>query len=164
LTAHRTIFARLRGALKASLARWEPDEKANVAVEFSFIAPILVFVGVATFDYGAGVYRQMQVQEAAQLGAQYAVVHGFDSSAISDTVVNSTSYSSIAATPAPTSFCGCVSSGAVVETTCGNTCADGHLAGTYVTVHSAATYSTTLPYPSIPSSFALAGQATMRLQ
>ena len=128
------------------------------------MAPILVFLSIGVIDFGAGTYRQMQVQEAAQLGAQYAVIHGFDASAISDQVATSTAFSTVTATPAPTSYCGCVASGAVQTATCGSQCANGVAAGSYVTVRTAAQYSTTLAYPSIPRAFSLSGQATVRLQ
>jgi Flp pilus assembly protein TadG len=152
---------------RASLRRFffEPNDGARgvAAIELGLIAPILALMLVASFDVGMGIYRGMQVQTAAQAGAQYAVAHGFSTS-IANVVTGATSYSGISASPAPSRFCGCPSSSSVTAATCSSTCSNGSVAGTYVTVSSQATYSTILPYPIVPNSYALSSQSTVRIQ
>lgn len=148
------------GKLIAGLAR---SVGGGVAVEFSLLTPIVVYGAIAVIDYMGGAYRQMQVQEAAQVGAQYAVIHGFDADAVSQAVLGATTYS-VAANPAPETFCACLSARTLSRTTCGSTCSDGRAAGSYVSAYSSATYTTALSYPSIPTSFALHGQATVRIK
>jgi hypothetical protein len=128
------------------------------------LAPILVVMGVCTVDLGAGIYRKMQVQNAAQAGAQYAVAHGFSASSISAAVTNATTLSGVSANPAPSQACGCPTTSGVTSATCNTTCPDGSVTGTYVTVGSQATYNTILAYPLIPNSFAFAAQAMVRIQ
>ena len=133
------------------------------ATELAMLAPLLVFMSVATFDLGLCGYREMQVQSAAQAGAQYAILHGFDST-IAGVVQNATSYSAIAASPAPAQYCGCASGNTVSVAACQSACPNGSTAGTFVSVSSAATYNTVLSYPMIPSAFALQATATVRIR
>jgi Flp pilus assembly protein TadG len=134
------------------------------AVEFAFILPITVYLFIGVVDYGVGLYRKMEVKQAAQVGAEYAVINGFDASAISQAVTSATVFPGISASPAPSTFCGCASTTGVVQATCGSTCSDGKSAGTYLTVSASGQYSTVLPYPLVPNAFPLNGKATVRMQ
>src|SRR5215510_13370220 len=73
--------------------------RGAVAVEFGLVATILVALTVCTADLGLGFYRYMQVQNAAQAGAQYAILRGYSSTAISSAVTNATTFSGISANP-----------------------------------------------------------------
>jgi hypothetical protein len=106
----------------------------------------------------------MQVQNAAQMGAQYAAVRGFDAAAISNVVTNATSYAGIAASPAPNQFCGCPSNTGVAVISCSSTCSGGASPGTYVSVSAQASYTPILPYPGVPATFTLTAQPTVRIQ
>jgi Flp pilus assembly protein TadG len=138
--------------------------KGVAAVEFAFLAPLLVVMIIAMFDLASGVFRKMQVEAAAQAGAQYAIAHGFNSSAITNAVTNATNFSSIAASPAPIEYSGCPTNTGVQSIVCNLTCSDGSTPGTYVSVSSLYTYITMFPYPMIPNQFVLASQATVRIQ
>ena len=70
-------------------------------------APVLTLMMVSVIDIGMGVHRKMQVEDAAQVGAQYAMRNGFDANAISNAVIKATNFSAIVASPAPVQFCGC---------------------------------------------------------
>lgn len=157
----RSIALRMSGARGRFRRGFARADDGNSAVEFAFILPIAAYVFFGAVDYGVGIYRQMQAKQAAQVGAEYAVIHGFDSGAISQVVVNATT--GVSASPAPTSFCGCASNSGVVQAVCGTTCSNGAAAGNYVTVSASGRYSTALPYPYIANSFSLNGKATVRL-
>ena len=135
----------------------------GAAVEFSVAAPVLAIIFVPLIDIGMAVYQQMQVQDAAQAGAQYAMVHGWNSGAI-ETAVTSATGLSVNAAPAPSKTCGCPDSSSISPAACGSTCADGRAAGTYVTVGAQATYTPLLPYPTLGNSVTLSAQATARIQ
>jgi Flp pilus assembly protein TadG len=137
--------------------------EGGAAVEFSVAAPILAIIFVPLIDLGMGIYQQMQVQDAAQAGAQYAMAHGWNSSAIQSAVTSATGLT-ISASPAPSKSCGCPDGSSVSAAACGSTCADGLTAGTYVTVGAQATYVPLLPYPTMGSSVTLSAQATARIQ
>ena len=133
------------------------------ALEFALVVPFLLLMIVGIVDIGMGIYRKMQVQNAAQAGAQYAISHGYSPS-IADVVTNATTFPGIAATPAPGQFCGCPSNSGVATATCGSICVAGSTAGTYVVVSAMGTYNTIMSYPAIPGSFEMTAQATVRVQ
>lgn len=154
---------RLRRAL-ASFAAGKDAASGTAAIEFAIIGSVLVTLLLVGVDLGMAFYSDMQVQTSAQSGAEYAAVHGFNATSISSAVTNATSASGIAASPAPSQFCGCVSSSAVADATCGSVCPDGMTAGTYVTVTATRSYSTLIPYPSLPASFTQVATSTVRIQ
>jgi Flp pilus assembly protein TadG len=138
---------------------------AGVAsVELAIIAPVLVAALICTIDLGLGIRRSMQVEAAAQAGAEYAVVRGFSAAGVTGAVASATSLGGVQATPAPVQFCSCASAGGLVSTACGQPCPDGTSPGTYVTVSAQANYNTLLPYPMFPNTFVFAAQSTVRTQ
>lgn len=147
-----------------SLRRFIDHRKGAAAIEFAVVAAMLLLLMVGAADYGMGFYRKMQVQNAAQAGAQYAMLRGFSPSSIMAAVTNATSFSEVTATPAPSQFCGCPTSIGVAIAACDSTCAGGLVAGTYVTVSAQGTYNTLLSYPLIPDSFTFASNSTVRIR
>jgi TadE-like protein len=133
-------------------------------VEFAIIAPTLILMLVGTADIGLGIYRKMQVQNAAQFGTQYAVVHGYDSTTIANAVMNATSFPGLIVTPAPYQFCGCATTSGIESEDCSSPCPDGSSPGVYTSVSTQGTYTTMLPYPRIPNSYTFTTQATVRIQ
>src|SRR5438094_644587 len=111
----------------ASLMR---AERGNVAIEFALATPILLGLLVPVADVGIAFSQQLQVQQAAQAGAQYAVLHGFNSSAISNAVTAATALPSVSASPAPTQSCGCPTGTTISTAACSSACANGETAGT----------------------------------
>jgi len=134
------------------------------AIEFAILGAVLCLIVVAVADLGLGFYSYMQVQTSAQSGAQYAAVHGFNSTSISSAVTNATSTTGITASPAPTQFCGCVSGSTVATATCGSTCSDGMTAGTYVSASAVRDYSTLISYPGFPATYHQTATSTVRIQ
>jgi Flp pilus assembly protein TadG len=135
------------------------------AVEFAVIAPLLTAMLIFVTDLGLGFYRKMQVENAAQAGAQYAAVNGFSTSGVSSAVLAATNFSAISASPAPTQFCGCpTSTGVTAAASCSSACSGGSAPGTYVTVSAQASYSTVFNYPGMASSYNFTAQATVRVQ
>ena len=118
------------------LRKFAKADSGIAAIEFAILGSVLCLMVVAVGDLGLGFYSYMQVQTSAQAGAQYAMVHGFNSTSISNAVTSATSVSGITASPAPQQFCGCVSGATVTTATCGDVCADGMSAGTYVSASS----------------------------
>jgi hypothetical protein len=134
------------------------------AIEFAIVAPVIILMAIFVIDLGMGFYRKMQVESAAQAGAQYAMVHGSDTSSITTAVVSATSFSGITASPTPSQFCGCATSTGIISAACDIPCPSGSAPGTYITVFAQGTYATLLPYPGIPASFNLTAQSAVRIQ
>jgi Flp pilus assembly protein TadG len=153
-----------RSMFRRFSSRAAGDTSGVAAIEFGIIVPILVLMTVATVDLGMGFYRKMQVEGAAQAGAEWAIRHGFNISSISNAVTSATSAPGISVSPAPIQFCGCASGSGITTATCGNTCSGGVQAGTYTTVSAQMTYNPILPYGFLPSTYNLSSQSTVRLQ
>jgi Flp pilus assembly protein TadG len=134
---------------------------ANAAIEMALLAPVLVFMIVGMADYAAATYRRMQVQHAAQAGADFAMRNTFDTAQIGNAVANAAG-TGITATPAPVETCGCASESTVTVAICGSACASGFIAGTYINVSAQGSYTTILPYPGVPNSFTFTATAMSR--
>jgi Flp pilus assembly protein TadG len=153
----------LAQARRLALASLDNDEGLS-GIEFAIIAPVLILSFIATADFGLAIYAKMQVENAAQAGTEYASRNGYTSSSISSAVTSATNLSGLAASPAPTEFCGCPSTSGVTTATCGTNCASGAFAGTYVSASAQATYSTIISYPGIPTSYTFNSTSTVRIK
>ncbi len=148
--------------------RFASDRSGAGAIEFAFLAPLLILMAMLTIDLGLGGYRQMQVQNAAQAGATYALYNysynTYSNQNIMTAVTSATSSSGISASPSPAQYCGCPGDDGLTTATCGTTCSNGQAAGTYVSVYATTTYHTLVSYPGVPDSFVFNAQATVRVQ
>ena len=134
------------------------------AVEFALLVPVLLAVVIPVVDLGMGFYQKMQVEDAAQAGAQYALAHGFNTAAIQNAVTSTTSLPSITATPAPAQSCGCPAGTSITAASCGSTCSNGLQAGTYVTVNATAVYHPLITYAALGTSVTLTAQSLVRIK
>jgi Flp pilus assembly protein TadG len=158
------MFATSMRIVPRLLRRGATASDGAAAIEFAIIAPLLILMLIGTVDLGIGTYQSMQVQNAAQAGAEYAMARGFNASAISSAVTNATGLQGIAVSPTPSQFCGCPSETGITTAVCSSVCPSGAMAGTYITVSAQLTYTTLLPYPLLPSSYTFVGQSTVRTQ
>src|SRR6266851_5334293 len=97
-------------------------ERGNTAIEFALATPILIGLLVPVADLGIAFAQQLQVQQAAQAGAQYALLHGWNSTAISNAVTAATNLPSVSAAPAPSQSCGCPTGTTITTGPCGTVC------------------------------------------
>jgi Flp pilus assembly protein TadG len=134
------------------------------AIEFAFVSILLVTLLLVVTDFGLAANRKMQVQSAAQAGAQYAMARGYKPGSIESAVKNSTSYAGIDANPAPVQFCGCPLGTGVQAATCGAPCAGGSTAGTYVTVSATGNYQPILPNYFMPDNLTFNSASTARIK
>jgi Flp pilus assembly protein TadG len=145
------------------------DNRGTPAIEFGLIAPVLMVLLLGVVDFGMAFWDQLQVNAAVQAGASYAVNSGFNATDIANAVTNG-GPSTLAATPAPTQFCGCPSATGGVTTasgtppTCTGTCASGGSPGIYVTVNADLSYTSIFPWPGLSRPTALISSTTVRLQ
>jgi Flp pilus assembly protein TadG len=139
-------------------------------VEFTVFAPILLSIAIYTMDFGLLMFSKMEVQNAAQAGAQYAIVNnGYDSSAISSAVTNATKFTAV--TPTSSQFCGCPSATRVTfcSASC-DTCNTGtcslSVQGHYVTVTATptTTYTPLIRFGLVASSYDISATSTVRIR
>ena len=159
----RYLFQRGRSLIRFFTHAVE-DTKGVAALEFGFMIPLFGLMLVSVTDIGLSVYRKMQVEGAAQAGAQYAMLRGFDSSSVSAAVTSASNAAGITATPVPTKFCGCSTPSSVNTVACGTTCPGGAMAGTYTTVSAQASFTTLFNYQLVPATYIHSAQSTVRLQ
>jgi len=139
------------------------ERSGAAAVELALALPFLAAVLLPMVDIGMAAYQQMAVDDAAQAGAAYALVHGWNSSAIQAAVASASDIAGISASPAPSQFCGCPSGSAVATASCGSNCANGQAAGTYVTVSARRSFTPLVPYSGFGASTVLSASSTVRL-
>ena len=135
------------------------------SIEFAVIAPVLTLLLIGVFDFGRGLWYQMQVATAAQAGAVYAASLGWDATAAAiETAITSATNIGVSASPAPAWVCGCPNAAAgIVSTQCGTACPDGSSPPHYVIVGAKIAYSPLLHYPAIPASLNLSYTSYARL-
>jgi hypothetical protein len=144
--------------------------RGGAIIEFALVLPFLVLLTVGLFDLGFALYQEMQVEAAAEAGAQYAARNGWNPAAIGAAVAGATGTSGISATPAPSRVCGCpdvtplpVADWVVDHCSPAVTCPSGNVPGVYVSVSAQLQYQTVLPYPGLPDMLTLSGQAYRRI-
>ena len=161
----------------------EEGTAGSVLVEATLIAPILVVMSVYVMDFGFVFYNKMEMQNAAQAGAQWAIGNRtYNCSYIAAAAQNATQISGVTVTSYE--FCGCSinSSGnpSVSDpnlTTCtsaactvapNSTCNSTGVAGNYVTVKAAPTntYHSFVPpiYGLMSSTPNISATTTVRIQ
>lgn len=145
------------------LRAFRHDVSGVAAIEFALIATMLPLLLICTLDLGLGFFRKMQVQYAAQAGAQYAMLHGFNPNSISNAVLSAANSAPVSVTPAPSSFCGCATATAISTISCSSKCGTS-AAATYVSVSAQSTYTPFFHYPLLPKSFTFAAQSQVRIQ
>jgi Flp pilus assembly protein TadG len=183
-TALRQAFQRLMFG--------EEGTSGAALVEATIFVPILVVMMVYTADFGLIFYNEMEVQNAAQAGAQWAIANRvYNCSSIQTAAQNATA---VSATVSSSQFCGCSedSSGNLVvspltspavctsavcasaPSTCSapctsapnTTCNTSGVEGNYVTVSATptTTYQSFAPYGLISSSYNISTTTTARIQ
>ncbi len=141
---------------------WKSSRGQSMA-EFAIAVPVLALLLVASADFARVFYFSIAVNNAARAGAQYgsqtlataADINGMKSAATQD----APDLPSIAATA---QLCTCGTGSSV--TACATSYCTNNPRGNFVEVDTSMTFNTTISYPGIPSSIALAGKAIMQVQ
>jgi Flp pilus assembly protein TadG len=156
------------------------QDRGAAAVEMAIVCPILIAVLAGVVDFGLMLYQQTVVVTAADAGALYATVNGYNQANIENAVRNSydnVSFSAVSASPVPSEFCGCpLSSSPWINKLCTSSCTlpcattyptscgSGSLpASTYVTVNAQSTYKPIIPWTALPWSYVMGpGAVTLK--
>ena len=164
-----------RTAVRQAIRRFlvgEDGTEGAALVEFTIFAPLLVVMSIYTMDFGLYFFNNLEIQNAAQAGAQWAIANrNYNSSDIATAAKNATNFTAV--TVNSSQFCGCSrdSSGNPVVTpitpsACipDSTCNTTGLVGTYVTVSATprTAYQSFAPYGLVPSTYNLTGTSTVR--
>lgn len=180
------------GRVARALRRLRHARRGAAAVEFALMAPFLLGLMVPIADLGAYIYNYMQIQLAAEAGAEYAARHAWDPTGIKNAITsaapglglvqqddpNFTNHEGdvlpVSFTAANVQFCGCASGTTITQTpappaTCPNprpTCPNGVTAGVYYNLGARMVYHTIsgFRYPFIPDGQVIQAWAIVRVQ
>ena len=133
------------------------------AVEFALAMTLIIVLLLPVIDLGMAFYQKLEVEAAAQAGAHYGAISGWNSTAIQNAITTATTLP-MTASPAPTESCGCPTGTTITAASCGTSCANGQNAGTYITANAQSTYTPIVPYSLLGSSVTLQATATVRVQ
>jgi Flp pilus assembly protein TadG len=140
------------------------NERGSAAIEFALISPVFVILLIGVVELGFAGLGAMRVQDAAEAGALYAQVNGWDAAGIAAAVTNATGATGITATPAPVNFCGCPGADGITAADCAGECADGSAPGKYVTVSASMPRLSIMPETISTLPPALTAHSTVRIQ
>ena len=161
----RVVVRQMPPRGRAGRTRWRKlpgDRSGASAVEFAILLPFLMTLVAGLCDFGLAVFTGIQVQEAAQAGAEYALLKGYDSANIQTAMRNATIFGSniTAGTPTKNTYC---MTDLTTVVAAGSSCGGSEKAGTYVTVTASKTYTTLIPWPGIPSSISFSARSIVRI-
>lgn len=151
-----------RGA-PAVLAAFAREAAGTALVNFAMIAPILIVMLLAIFDYGVGFYDTMALQNAVRAGAQYGTANPNDTAGIIAVATNAAEFDPDDLTVAATRTCGCADGTAIA---CGSTpsCGDGSVKRSFVNVSMSKPHTPILPFTFGPSVSTLSADASLRVE
>ncbi len=142
-----------------------PCERGASVLEMALLLPVLLLLFVGLIDFGRAYYLSTEVSAAASAGALYG---SQNTTAAQDT--NGIKTAALAGAPnvsgmtVPTVAIACECSGSTASVSCSSPgCSGSSHMIEWLTVGTSATYKPLLPYPGVPSSITLAGQATLRV-
>jgi Flp pilus assembly protein TadG len=135
------------------------DDGTSLA-ETALVLPVLILLLVVLVDLGRAYYYAISVSSAAHAAAIYGVQNPTDVQGMMGAAAASAPDISALSTSA-TYGCECSDgSSAVANCTTPPSCSENYV--NYVAVTTSATFQTIVPYPGMPSSFTLTGNARLR--
>jgi Flp pilus assembly protein TadG len=151
-----------------AIAKLGRARRGAAAVEFALTAPLLLALLAPLADLGMAYSQQLQVQQTAQAGAQYATLHPWNSNSV-QSITNAANAASaltgLSVPPPPQQICGCPNGAAAIRSvTCNSICPDGTTAGYYVIVNAQLPYRTRMPFSFLGRSVTLTARSTVRIQ
>lgn len=159
---HRRSWPRLL-RMNAHLQRRSPhfpSQTGAALLELAFSLLLLLPILFGAIDLGRAYYLSIEVSSAARAGAQYGVQNSADTAGMQTAATNDApDVSGISATAVYGCEC---SDGSSVTPLCGSAPSCATNVVNYVQVNTTATYTPLFPWPGIPSSIPLHGQAMMR--
>ena len=139
------------------------DRRGNIAVEFAFLAPVLILLSLGTFEMGRLIIEQLRITSAAQAGVRYGA---HDLSATTDAEgIAAAARAQVGSSGADLaitsrSFCLCPDQ---VETACGTVCSGSEATRRYVEVTVSRVVDLFFSYPILAGPFALSSVKSMRI-
>jgi len=138
------------------------DRGGSAAVEFALLAPMLVLLAGGAIDLSRLVLQRMQLDAAAQAGADYARTHGWDAAGIQAAAAGATGLAGVSAA-APQLVTACVS-GAALAPVASGPCPAGGQPGRFVSVQAQKAFSGLMPGSGAMLPRTITAKAVVRIQ
>lgn len=149
--------------MRAIFSRFARDDHGIAAVEFAFVAPVLVLLLVGMIDFGMYINQRMQLENLARSATEYVIKGGSEANVMSDVIAGSGQIEDEEMdeiTSSASSTCECDDG---VEVICGDGCGGGYERRFYA-FELTRTYTPMFPYPGIPDSITMTGHARLQVQ
>lgn len=144
------------------MARKRHGRRGSAVVEAALAFPLLFLILLGAMDFSRVFFTAVEVANAAEAGARYGAqnpTRAADLTGMQTAATNDTDVSGITATASE--VCRCEDGTSV---TCSGNCGSQGNPLIYAKVTTKATYSTIVPWPTIPSPIQINGKAVMRAQ
>ena len=125
---------------------WQATDGVS-SIEFAIVGSFLTFLLLGTLDFGMLFFQEMQIANAAQAGADYAMAHAYNATNVTSAAQGATNLSAVTVNPS-TMLCGCPGTSGISSASCGAAC-PGAGTGTatgYVRVQANVSYRTVFPW------------------
>ena len=117
------------------------------AIEFGFVAPVLLTLLLGVLDFGMAFWQEMEISNAADAGAQWGMGNTYDATSISSVAASATNLSGISVSSS--NPCGCATSSGVSIYSCSATCPDSTTPQPYIVVNAHICYATLFRWPGL---------------
>ncbi len=147
--------------MKRFLGLWQAEGGLG-AIEFALVAPFLLTMLLGILDFGMAFWEQMQIANAADAGAQWAMTNGYNATTITSVAQSATDLSLPSGSVSPQNVCGCASGTTVTMSgtpPCTGTCSDGSTPQAYVVVDTRICYSTLFNWQPLGLSYCSSGNS-----
>ncbi len=119
------------------------------AVEFGFIAPFLLTLLLGVIDFGMAYWRQMEIANAADAGAQWGMSNAYNIDSIRTVARSATNLATSDVNVEPSNPCGCASDSGVTVYSCSGLCPDSSAPKPYIIVNARICHSTLFTWPGL---------------
>jgi Flp pilus assembly protein TadG len=142
------------------------SQRGASIVEMAYFMPFLLLLLIGVIDFGRAYYLSIEVANAAYAGAQYGVQNSGDTVGHIQSAATNDANDVPGISATATLGCECSNDAATAQSPCTSappTCTGSNTLVQYVQVTTTATYTPLFPWPKLPSSFPLSGNAKLRL-
>lgn len=137
------------------------SESGVAAVEFSLVAPILIFLMIGLMDMGIYIRDRMKLEQISRAAVDYVMQGGLEENITTDILNYYDQAHADQYTISTERVCTC--SDGVAQTCDAVSCDSGDYSRQFFQVNIDRTFQTTFPYPGISDEISLKGHSRMRL-
>jgi Flp pilus assembly protein TadG len=158
----RNLFERLVRPPVGAINSFITSRRGNAAVEFALILPVTTLLIAGLIEFGMAAYDGTSLEDAARVGAQYAIQKGLDTTGIQTVVTGATKMDPSTLNVTSQQFYECSGAwGTHVDPT--TTCSGNAPLAKFIQVTVAQTYTPIFPFFASVVPCQLHGQATVRV-